>query len=276
MIKPKTIYYQKPDYICQISEKSQYSSDKEKFIKDYKKDIADHFKNSELYLRLGTSKDVKYLDDFVRESYQIFGNKVVNDVSPYDIYRFAKFGNAIVLEDNKNDIAGCIFEIGYDTPDRSSYTIRLAINPKIKGKNLGFSLLEYSCLLAMERGSLVKRGLMETDNIASCNILVNKMGWICDGFETDLHCGINNGFTISLPLTPEGFTTNRIDNTKLLNFIKHNKAGKRFLLIDANDIDKLRKTYEKNDFWVVAVIRKGQIADSDQFFALAVEELNIY
>jgi len=276
MIKPKTIYYQKPEYICQVNEKSQYFPDNEKFIKEYKKNIADHFRNSGLNIRLGTSIDVGALNNFIRDNYQIFGKDVVNDVSPYDIYRFAKFGNAIILEDDKSKLAGCIFEIGYDTPDRTSYTIRLAINSEIKGKNLGFSLLEYSCLLAMERGSLVKRGLMETDNIASCNILVNKMGWICDGFETYLHCGIDHGFTISLPLTAKGITTNRIDNNKLLNYIKHHKVEKDFLLIDVDDIEKLNRTYKKNEFWVVAVVKKGQISNNDQFFALPVEELNIH
>jgi len=102
------------------------------------------------------------------------------------------------------------------------------------------------------------------------------MGWICDGFETDLHCGIDNGFTISLPLTPEGFLTNRIDSSKLFDYIKNNKEGVNYCLINTNHIDELVELYRKNDFWVVAVLRKGHIADYDQFFALPVEELNIH
>jgi len=262
MKKNKTIYYQKPEYICQDV--------------DQKARIEDLFKGFGFKARNGTIRDTGNLDKFIRESYGIFPEEIVNDVSPYDIYRFSKFGNSIVLEDSDDKLIGCIFEIGYDTPDRTSYTIRLAIDPAIKGKNLGFLLTEYSCLLAMERGSLVKRGLMETDNITSCSILVNKMGWICDGFETDLKCGIDNGFTISLPLTPEGLMTNRIDNNKLLNYIKTGKAGLDYNLIETSSIDSLIKLYEKNDFWVVAVVRKGEITDTDQFFALPVEKLNIH
>ncbi len=276
MKKSNTIYYQKPQSICQDKNIWNYHPDTATFISRYKKNIDDYFKKNGFHSRPGTIKDTGKLNNFIRKSYEVFGEAVVNDVSPYDIYRFAKFGNATILEDNQNLLVGCIFEIGYDTPDRTSYTIRLAIDQDIKGKNMGLLLLEYSCLLAMERGSMVKRGLMETYNLASCNILVNKIGWICDGFEKDLDCGIDNGFTVSLPLTPEGFTSNRIDNDKLLHFIKHHKAEKDFMLINTDDIDKINDIYEKNTFWVVAVIRKAQISEQDRFFALPVEVLQIH
>ena len=276
MTEAKGIYYQKPEYICQDRNNLNFNSDKSVFISQYKKNIEGYFKENGFYTKLATISDTGRLDSFIRSCYEIFGKDVKNDVSPYDIYRFSKFGNSIILEDAQNKLAGCIFEIGYDTPERPSYTIRLAIDPAINGKNFGFYLTEYSCLLAMERGSLVKRGLMETDNIASCTILVNKMGWICDGFEQNLSCGIDNGFTISLPLTPQGFTSNRIDNNKLLNYINSHKIDSDYLLIDADNIEKISALYETNAFRVVAVIRKGKISDNDLFFALPVEELNIH
>lgn len=276
MTEDKSIYYQKPEYICQDRNVWNYHIERDTFINEYKKKIESYFIKNGFHVRLGTINDTGNLDSFIRESYKIFGEEVIKDVSPYDIYRFSKFGNSIILEDEHNKLVGCIFEIGYDTPDRVSYTIRLAIDPSTKGKNLGFYLTEYSCLLAMERGSLVKRGLMETDNFASCKILVNKMGWLCDGFEENLGCGIDNGFTISLPLTPQGFTSNRIDQNKLINFIKNQEEGNNYLLIDSDDIARISATYRGGEFRVVAVLRKGEVSDRNMFFALPVEELNIH
>lgn len=275
MTKQKTIYYKKPQAICLDVDSDLNHIDKQKFILKEKSVIEDHFKQLGFYIRKGEINDVNDLNVFVRKSYKTFGEDVVNDVSPYDIYRFTKFGNTVILEDQYKELVGCIFEIGYDTTDKVSYTIRLALNTEIKGKNLGFFLSEYSCLLAMERGSLVKRGLMETDNLASFNILINKTGWICDGFETDLHCGIDNGFTVSLPLTPEGLKANRIDKEKITGFIKNKIPGKDYLLIDVDAIDEIKQLYDIGDFWIVALLRKGLISNKNQFLAIPVKELNI-
>ncbi|MCD4679765.1 MAG: hypothetical protein K8S00_05195 [Bacteroidales bacterium] len=276
MAKSNTIYYQKPAYLCQENEQWKNYTDNDKFIIKYMLNIEKHFNSLGLKVRLGNVDDIGKIDKFCRDCYSIYSNVAINAVTAYDIYRFVKFGNAIMLEDDQKNIFGSVFEVGYDTPDRSSYAMRLAINPTIQDKNLGFLLVEYSCLLGMKRGSLVIRGLVETDNITSFYIVLNKMGWICDGFEKHIRCGVDSGFTISLPLTPGGFTSNRIDKNKLLDYIKHNKAGQDFILIDYDDIDKIGDIYERDDFLVVAALRKGQISGIDQFFALPVEKLNIH
>ncbi len=275
MKKINTIHYQKPSYICQENEPWKNYTDKDKFIRDYTLNIDKYFKNLGLKARLGTVSDIRNIDQFCRYCYSKYSEEAINAITPYDIYRFVTFGNAILLEDDQKNIFGSVFEVGYDTPARASYVMRLSINPEINDKNLGFYLVEYSGMLAMKRGSKVLRGLIENYYITSFYITVNKMGWICDGFEKDLRCGVDNGFTVSLPLTPQGFTSNRIDENKLLDYIKHNKAGTDFILIDYDNIDKIAENYEKNDFWVVAVVRKDQISKKDQFFALPIEELQI-
>ncbi len=264
--------YQKPEFICQDRNQWGNTNTSNDFIQDNKKRILDIFANFDFNCRLGAPSDVGVLDTFVRNAYRDFGQAVVNDLSPYDIYRFTKYGNAIILE-RDGILVGCIFEIGYDTPERSSFTIRLAIDPKIRGANLGFLLLEYSCLLAMERGSTVKRGLLEIDNLISCNILVNKMGWICEGLEQKLSCGIENGFSILLPLDPKGFLYNRIDEQKLIKYITTHREGKHYLLIDCDDMVAIQKIYQEGFFIIVAYVKKGWFNNKNLFFAMPVEML---
>jgi hypothetical protein len=274
-MKKNIISYKKPAIICQENKRWGSYTDQPKFIFDYKTMIEEYLNSNGFKLRTGTNNDIQSLDEHSRSCYAVYGEEAVNSVSSYDIYRFIKFGNSLVLEDHQNVLTGCIFEVGYDTPDKCSYVMRLAIKPNMTNKNLGYLLWEYCCLLAMERGSYVMRGLMKTDTISLSNIALNKMGWICDGFENGERYGVGDGLNISMPLNIEGFTSNRIDSGKLLDFIKNNTKDKDYILIDYTDTEKMKKIHDKNDFWIVAVVRKGHISDIDQYFALPVEKLHL-
>jgi len=156
----------------------------------------------------------------------------------------------------------------------TSYTVRLAVDESLKGKNLGYHLMMYSCLLAMEQGSRVKRGLIEFNNLRSLHINLNKVGWICDGFEphiTDLGCF----FEIALPLDPLGLTGNTVDFYKLMTYIESRREGIDYRLLPAGDQDAMAELYQRTDFKVCALLKPGMVSEGATFFALPSHTLEL-
>lgn len=266
----KPFQYQKPREICQdISVYSQFLNSGN-FVGSYKKFIEDKILSGNFTLRMAELNDIYCVQELIKQCYSAEGAK---DSNSYDFYRFIKFGHGLIVEDEAKRMIGCLFEEAYDSPDRTSYTLRLAIDHNITCKELGTLLLEYSCLLAMERGSGVKRGLLLTDNFISTHILINKLGWICDGFYPELKW-VPPSFTISLPLTIESFIYNRLDMKKLPEFINAHRTDTCVRLIEWNDLAGLEKVFE-DDFVVIAFIRGGIISDKNLYVAMPVETIKI-
>ena len=270
---PKVFLYNKPAEICKdVSGRDldYLKMTEEEYIAAYKKDIEDEIRSHDLIFRLAGFDDIMPLMEFIASRYRI---DLVDEVSPYDIYRFIEFGYGLVVENPERKIKGCLFEVGYQTPDLASYSVRLGIAKSLKGKNLGKLLTVYTCLLAMERGSLVKKGLIDFDNYANLYIQLNKNGWMADGFYPELK-GLGSCFTVSLPLTSKGMLTNSIDNNKLLTYIETHEAGRDYLLLDIEDVKSMTDAYQSGNFKVVALIKGGTLKETHQFMLMHADVLH--
>lgn len=249
-------YYQKPKGICQhYSEDLPLMwSDRMTFSQQWRNRIEQTVQSMDLTIRRIQNQDTPAIKEFL---YKRYPRRQAEEVCAFDLYRFRKFGHGIVLESPNQEVHGTIFEVGYHTPEHTSYTIRLAISDEIRGHNMGYHVMIYSSLLAMDAGSKIKRGIIQHHNLSSLHINLNKVGWICDNFvEVE---GLGHFFEIVLPLSPRGLVQNRIDFGKVAQFITAKAAGTDYRMIDPMDVPQLKEMYQETDFKVVALIKPGML-----------------
>jgi predicted GNAT family N-acyltransferase len=199
---------------------------------------------------------------------------IAAEICPYDLLQFRKFGHGLVLENQQQEIVGCIFEVGYHTEEKTSYTIRLAVDQPLNGKNLGYHLMVYSSLLAMEQNSRVKRGLIEYNNLQSLYINLNKVGWICDGYSPKI-TDLGTFFDIALPLDPMGLTANVINGEKLVQYIRERRKGIDYRLVRPGDHQEIQEMYQDTNFKISAVVKPGWLDDQAWLFALPAYALQL-
>ncbi|MEZ4775690.1 MAG: hypothetical protein R3D00_21090 [Bacteroidia bacterium] len=272
IIKPPFLY-QKPFDICKKTDEglTLFWDDHNGFAREYRKQIEEHIRSYGLKIRLMTNNDTPGVLEFLSRRYP---PHIASEISPFDLYRFRNFGHGILLEDKMGKIHGTIFEELYGTKEKTSYTMRLAVSEEYKGKKLGFHVMIFSSLNAMEQGARVKRGLIEFYNHRSLHINLNNVGWICDGFEPHIS-GLGAFFRIALPLDPRGLTTNVVDIDKLRNFIETRIPEKDYQLIAVEDYETICQMYETTDFKVVAFLQPGIVTNGASFFAMPCERLQM-
>jgi hypothetical protein len=266
------ISYRKPDSICRELndwEKNLLSLDKKEFARLYMERIRKDIESHGLTLRLAETEDIIPVYNFIIHR---FKDEYVEDISKYDLFRFIKYGHGLIVEDAGHVILGCLFEIGYEKKHKISYSIRLGVAERLKGKGLGRMLTVYSCLLAMEQGSHLKKGLINFSNFVSLHIHLNQAGWLVDSFYPDIKA-LGISFEFSLPLTPEAILNNSIDQAKLKRFIHAHNEGVDFRIIKSNDIEELRDIYQNDNFRIIAVLRSAEEAEGFDFIAMPIKNL---
>ncbi|MCF8369983.1 MAG: hypothetical protein K9H64_00070 [Bacteroidales bacterium] len=270
-VKSQTIFF-KPESICKELnewEKSILLLDESDFAKVYKEKIRSEINSFGLQLRMAVLTDIDAVHDFIVTCFL----RDPEAVSKYDIFRFIENGHGLIIENEHRQILGCLFEVGYEKDQKKiSYSIRLGIDGSIKGKGLGKLLTIYSCLLAMEKGSQVKIGLIHANNFPSLHIHVNQAGWLIDTFYHNLGT-LGLCFEFSLPLTPEALLVNRIDLDKVQTYIGEYIEGIDYLLIKSEDIEAIKTLTKNGAFKIAAVITLKQIHENPLLFALPVEML---
>jgi hypothetical protein len=266
MIDHNLYSYQKPTSICcEINNEEIHRlklSDHD-FSEVWMKEIENVITDSNYIFRLAENRDLVPLFDFIK-SYARPGE--LEEVSTYDMYRFINYGYGLVIENSEHEIVGTIFEIGYDNSERVSYSIRLVIHPSAGGHNFGQLLSEYTCLLALRRGSKVKTGIIDWDNAISIHIYVNKIGWILYDYFTDLP-GIGTCFKTMTPLTKDSLLRNRIDENKVRSFIKNSQIDQDYKIVPLSDKKTMANVFRDTNFKGVALLRP-QKQDVDEYSIL--------
>ncbi len=270
---PKPFLYKKPADICRKSgeELPLFWRETRDFSGEWRKLIKRYVQSFGLDLKLTSDGDTPAVKQFLRQRYP---KEMAGEICAFDLHRFRQYGHGLVLEAPDGEVKGTIFEIGYDTPEKTSYTIRLAVDEAIEGKNLGYHLMMYSALLAMEKGSKVKRGLIQFKNLRSLYINLNKVGWVCDGFDPDIQ-DMGAFFHIALPLDPTGLMGNAIDMKSLVRFIREKQPQKDYWLIDADDLESVSRLYSETVFKIVAVVPKGMVNEKGAFFAMPADSIQL-
>ncbi|MCI4670052.1 MAG: hypothetical protein MRZ79_18085 [Bacteroidia bacterium] len=265
--------YQKPSEICNAVGSAMLDAwDKQKtmeFCQAWRKKIEDRIKSMGLEIRMMCDVDTPGILKFMEERYPPFHRK---EVCAFDLFRWRSFGHGVVLVDKDQNIQGTVFENGYDTAEKTSFTIRLAVSQKWSGNGLGYQLMLYSCLLAMEKGSQVKRGIIQCINHRSLYINMNQVGWICDRLEMGIN-GLGNFFHIALPLNPYSLVSNCVDAAKVPAYLKDKVEGEDYLLVPVNDTGAIKRSFVDNEFKFIAFLKEGNSFRKPFFLALSNELL---
>ncbi len=269
----RPLLYRKPEEICKQpgQELPLFWRDKLSFSREWRGQINSYVQSFGLELKLICDQDIPAVKDFLARRYP---EEMAKEICAFDLHRFRQYGHGLVLQDRSGRVKGSIFEIGYDTVEKTSYTVRLAVDETHEGQNLGYHLMMYSSLLAMEQGSRVKRGLIQFHNTRSLYINLNKVGWICDGFDPNI-TSLGAFFHISMPLDPTGLTSNAIDLKKLERFIATKQNEKDYLILEAEDLEGVSCMYADTPFKVVAVLPPGMTHPSGSFFALSSDRIQL-
>ncbi|MBN1579000.1 MAG: GNAT family N-acetyltransferase [Chitinispirillaceae bacterium] len=234
-----------------------------KFIRRFKDEIEKELSVRGLSIRLATFADILPLETFIQTC---FKPEEASEVSPYDLFRFIQFGHGLLLENNEPSIVGCVFEIPYDTPDKVSFLIRLGIDKNYVGVNLGKSIMEYSCLIAMEHGSKVKKAVVDFDNFPQICIMLNKAGWIFDSYYPDAP-GMGTVFSALLPLSKRDLTLTAIAREKLEAYLAFHIDGVDYKIIDPYDTSGITRLYQCGDFVIAALIKQEASGTANKFVA---------
>lgn len=271
----KCFLYRKPAMLCRVlssDENRALDLDDNVFIDMAKSQIETMIANSSFDFRIANDNDLVQLYQFIKAFAR---PEEIEEVSTYDIFRFVNYGYGLVVHDEQAQIVGCIFEIGYDNAERASYSIRLVVHPDAKGYDLGRLLTYYTCLLAMQRGSRIKKGIIDWDNYISIHILVNKIGWILHDFIVDLP-GIGTCYKTMLPLTKEGLLRNRIAPEGVTQFLNEAKMGTDYRLVKTTDIPTIEKLYRTTSFKGVAFLRADRFGlDHNSLLLIPAESMDL-
>lgn len=266
--------YAKPREICRdlnAQELNLASLSKHEYISLYMRIIENEINTRGLNLRLATFDDIVPVSEFIRKRYR---SDLANEVSPYDIFRFIEFGHGLIVDNAEKGILGCLFEIGYDTIESTSYSVRLGIDESLNGMNMGQLLTQYSSLIAMRRGSKVKRGIIDFDNSANLYIQLNHVGWIVESFYYQIP-ELGNCYNVCLPLTIEGIMFNKIDQNRLIDYLKGKKLDDEFKCMKFDDLESVLTLYRETDFKIVAMLKPGIFHDAYSLLALPAHTIGL-
>lgn len=269
----KPLLYKKPAEICKDTDealpviwKNTFS-----FSQEWRKKIASYMHTYKVSIKKIEDVDTPAIKEFLTRRYS---PEMAAEICAFDLFRIRQYGHGLILKDAYGKVQGTVFEVAYATEEKTSYTLRLAIADELKGKNLGLHLMQYSCLLAMEQGSRIKRGIIQFDNLPSLYINLNKVGWICDRFEPHIN-GLGAFFHIALPLDLPGLTRNTMDMDRMGAYIKNHQIDVAYKLLDCRDIRGISEMYRETDFKIIAVLKAGIVSKDACFLAIPSYDLQL-
>ncbi len=262
--------YRKPAEICRFSDDWEHPREGlAGFIDSQKREIEDRVAGLGLRLRLARPGDMDGVMDLHR---RCFPPETTSLESAYVLHRILSYGYAPVIEDAAGVIVGANVCVGYDDPDRTAYGVRITVDRAVAGHNLGAELVNYACLMGMERGSRLRRGLLAPTNYGSASNFLNYVGYVCESFHPELP-GFGPRFIVALPLTPGGVRNNRIDLDKLDAFVRAREEGLDFRLLDPLDLEEIDRCHRESPFRIAAFCKKGRFFEDNRFVALPKDRL---
>ena len=265
--------FRKPEFICRVEPDLEAMAEPRqinRFAEQAQKEIVETIEGYGLKLRMAGIQDMDLITDLLHRCFPADTPSLENQ---YSLHLILTYGYAAVLESPNGRLEGCNICAGYDDPDRTAFGIRVAVDRSAGGRNLGALLVSYTSLEGMKRGARLRRGFLSPANFGSASNFLNHVGYICESYYPDLP-SFGPRFVVVLPLTPAGVINNKIDKSKLLDFIKAGTPDKDYRLIDYDDLDGILECYRDTEFRAAAFVKQGEVGDKHQFLAIPRRHLN--
>jgi predicted RNA-binding protein len=262
--------YRKPPAICAMVPEVEHitqPNDIARFIASEKQQIEGRVTALDLRLRMATWDDLETIRQFHARWWPA-GHPTLEE--PSLLFRILGFGFVPLVEAPDGRVVACNINEGCDDTDRTSYGVRITVDPTAAGHNLGAELARYSALLGMERGSRVRRGSVGLTNYSSAANTLNHVGFVAAAFYEDFPVH-GARFDLALPLTPGGVTNNRIDLDKTRIFLDTHEPERDYVLVKCPDASRLAEMYRQTSFRVVAFLKAGIGTPDNTFLALPVQ-----
>lgn len=215
--------------------------------------------NLQLTLRTAEPLDIPRIEQLVCSRY---GEALAREISPFDSYRYIKFGQVLLVEDVAGGLAACVYQIGYEHPLRPSYLLRLVVRQDFENHGLATVLNRLAAALAYEQGSRSRHALLSHANPASLYVHLNKVGSYFRDL-VDVPCdGIQNHFVSDRPLSAQGMVSNVINDNALLALCDGDSLPANWAVVNAMDLNTLRYLMRKQGLAVVAAIPRRPTGDA--------------
>lgn len=243
----------KPRSLCRSPESVfsfyQAGIDDDEFFQRLKAAQQERLASLKLHYRLATLDDIPRIERLVFSRYPA---DMAGEISPFDTYRYVRYGQVMVVEDSYDDIAACAYEIGYDHPDRPSYLLRLVVREDMESRGLATILNRLASALAYIRGARSRHALLDPENHMSLYVHLNKVGsYFRD--VVDVPCkGIENHYVSERPLNALTQAGNVIDDRVLLALCAGASLPGKWQLVDAQDLHTIRSLMRERGLYVVA------------------------
>lgn len=256
MFKPQSLC-RAPERVFSFYRKGISDAD---FFGQLKFDQLERLTSMQMRCRLATIEDIPRIEQLVFSRYS---PEVAGEISPFDTYRYVRFGQVLVVENLAGDTLACAYEVGYDHPERPSYLMRLVVREDMESRGLATILNRLASAMAFERGARSRHALLDPANQKSLYVHLNKVGsYFRD--VVDVTCpGIENHFVSARPLSARTLAENSIDDQALLALCTSGHLPAGWRLVDAQDLGTLRQLLRVHSLGVVAALPRSGSTPSD-------------
>ncbi len=216
------------------------------------------------------------LDDIPRIEQLVFSRYPANvaaEISPFDTYRYVRYGQVMVVEDASAAMVACAYEVGYDHPDCPSYLLRLVVREDMESRGLATLLNRLASALGYERGARARHALLDSTNQMSLYVHLNKVGSYFRDL-VDVPCeGIENHYVSERPLNALTQAANVINDQAVMSLCNGAQLPYGWRLVDAQDLPTIRSLLREHGLRVVAATPPPVVKNSGYRQKLLLTEL---
>lgn len=203
----------------------------------------------QLQYRLARLEDIPRIEQLVFSRYPA---DVAAEISPFDTYRYVRYGQVMVVEDASAAMVACAYEVGYNHPDCPSYLLRLVVRKDMESQGLATLLNRLASALGYERGARSRHALLDSSNQMSLYVHLNKVGSYFRDLVDVPGKGIENHFISERPLNALTQAANGIDDRALMSACDGGHLPNGWRLVDAEDLPTIRALLRQHQLHVVA------------------------
>ncbi len=217
-----------------------------------------------LTLRQAVHEDIHGINQRTHTS---FSKEAADGISLYDVYRLVHHGYPVVALDRNRAVLAYDLSVSYDDGEKISYEVALAVDQSLSGHGLGGLLSTYGAILALERGSRIRKATVHPLNFPSVKSLLNHVGFSCTGFDANFLGTMGPRLILKMPLSPRGLVNRSVSTDALLTFVQTHKEGSHYRVIPCDAFDEMDRIYRETRFRIGAFVPEKILGPKALFLA---------